>query len=1290
MKRGKENNRVFASEKKYRAKLVKGKHGWLIKGMVFSALILGGAFATTSSVDASEWQANSVEQIASRIKPGQTSITMEFGDTVYNIGLAINIKDPMQLLFDNGFTHGEQYTLPVGTIISWDGNHVTVKDPDGNIIGDKIVSDDEKHDPSKTIAGQATDTPQNGGSNTSSTNGNKVPNTGQSNQGSVNTNQTNGQNGQGSTNGSNNQNTSSTPSEPNKPTDPTNPSEPTDPAKPVDPTEPTEPVDPSPSLTELEKLKQQLSDLQQKLVVAEQELASAVQELETAKNLIGTNLDDQITALQNEIAQKEAQQSAAQATVNETQSKVDNLTGEVATAQQKTASAQAEVDQWTSQVATAQQQVDAAQTEIDAATASGDDDALAAAQQKQAEAQSQLDSATANQLQKEAELALAQADQIAKQDQLATAQQELATAQDQLASNDTTADKQKLQELQDQKNKQDDIKNSIAELEKKVEEKQKVVDDLKNQIKETEKKIADIELKVTREQAVAQVNQLEYLTNDLKNGYISRINSSLSASEISSIVGEAQAKNAELKAQYEAEQAAKKLAEAKTSAKATIDSMNLTSDEKSSYKSKVDAVTTIEGVQSVVNEAQAKSDENDQKEEDAKKLAQAKKDAKTSIDSMNLTNDEKSSYQSKVDTATTIDGVQAVVNEAQAKSDENDQKEEDAKKLAEAKKNAKTQIDSMNLTSEEKSSYSDEIDAVTEIAGIQLVIDKAQAKSDENDAKEQDAKKLAEAKEKAITKINSMNLKDQKQSFVDQINAAQSESVVDRIVEDAQKVSDKNDQDEQDAKELATAKTNALAKLEKMNLKDQLESFKSQVNNATTVKQVNDIIGAAQTVSDENDGNDQDAKELAEAKATALGQIDKMNLKDQKQSFVDRVNSAKTKAEVTKVVEDAQNVSDANDQKDQDEKDLVKAKETALAQLESMNLKDQKQSFISQVNSAKTVADVLQVVKDAQKVSDENDQKDADAKELAKAKETALTKLDGMNLKDKLSEFKSKVNAATSTSAIDQIVKDAQKISDENDQKDADAKALAEAKETAKTTIKGFGLDDEASYLARVDSAKTIDEVNAIVKEAEANKPKTIDEMKKEMRQYVVDNFTDQYRKLKYQMEAASIKTKEDYEAFKEKIERIVAADKLSESEQTKYVNDRLTEMVNDYRKENGSVEMANNDVLQHAADIRAKELAELFDHDRPDGSGYQTALWQAERETGQKLPTSNGHGENIAETGYTGMNAEEAILSAFDAWQKSEGHDKNMLNNGFKYVAFSAFKVGNTWYVVTLFLSAK
>lgn len=309
---------------------------------------------------------------------------------------------------------------------------------------------------------------------------------------------------------------------------------------------------------------------------------------------------------------------------------------------------------------------------------------------------------------------------------------------------------------------------------------------------------------------------------------------------------------------------------------------------------------------------------------------------------------------------------------------------------------------------------------------------------------------------------------------------------------------------------------------------------------------------------------------------------------------------------------------------------------------------------------------------------------------IAKAKEAALAKLDGMNLKDKLSEFKSKVNAATSTSSIDQIVKDAQQVSDENDQKDADAKALAEAKETAKATIKGFGLDYEASYLARVDSAKTIDEVNAIMKEAEANKPKTIDEMKKEMRQYVTDNFTDQYRKLKYQMEAASIKTKEDYEAFKEKIERIVAADKLSESEQVKYVNDRLTEMVNEYRKENGSVEMANNDVLQHAADIRAKELAELFDHDRPDGSGYQTALWQAERETGQKLPTSNGHGENIAETGYTGMNAEEAILSAFDAWQKSAGHDKNMLNNSFKYVAFSAFKVGNDWYVVTLFLSAK
>lgn len=52
-------NSILASEKKYRAKMVKGKHGWLVKGMVFGTLLFGGMLIDSVSVEAA-WAPNTV------------------------------------------------------------------------------------------------------------------------------------------------------------------------------------------------------------------------------------------------------------------------------------------------------------------------------------------------------------------------------------------------------------------------------------------------------------------------------------------------------------------------------------------------------------------------------------------------------------------------------------------------------------------------------------------------------------------------------------------------------------------------------------------------------------------------------------------------------------------------------------------------------------------------------------------------------------------------------------------------------------------------------------------------------------------------------------------------------------------------------------------------------------------------------------------------------------------------------------------------------------------------------
>ena len=137
------------------AKMTKCPKYWCMYGGLVGSML--GFFQPVVSADS--WQVNSVEEIVRRIDSTH-SLTMIEGDTVWNIGMALNIKNPMQLLAANGYQNGEQYTLPVGTVITWDGNYVIVKDEQNQVVGEKIITDNEKMNPEKTIANQTTDEPQ--------------------------------------------------------------------------------------------------------------------------------------------------------------------------------------------------------------------------------------------------------------------------------------------------------------------------------------------------------------------------------------------------------------------------------------------------------------------------------------------------------------------------------------------------------------------------------------------------------------------------------------------------------------------------------------------------------------------------------------------------------------------------------------------------------------------------------------------------------------------------------------------------------------------------------------------------------------------------------------------------------------------------------------------------------------------------------------------------------------------------------------------------------------------------
>lgn len=193
----------------------------LFTSLFASVLLTGGLLQTKEAHAAEFWVANSPELL--NIQNGQTSYTLVLGDTLWAISQRTNLT--VQTLADINTINlalGEQYNLPVGRTIYFDGNKVTVKESDGSIVKETIITDENKVDTAKNVGEPIVGEPQLPTAPSTP----EIPNTGN------NTNPTNPDNGDGSDN-SNNDDDTTTPSEPgngggNTPTDPTTPEEPSE------------------------------------------------------------------------------------------------------------------------------------------------------------------------------------------------------------------------------------------------------------------------------------------------------------------------------------------------------------------------------------------------------------------------------------------------------------------------------------------------------------------------------------------------------------------------------------------------------------------------------------------------------------------------------------------------------------------------------------------------------------------------------------------------------------------------------------------------------------------------------------------------------------------------------------------------------------------------------------------------------------------------------------------------------------------------------------------------------
>lgn len=196
---------------------------------ILSAFGMIGLMSATPAF-ASEWSANEPENIS--IEQGATSYTMKSGDTLWAIGMKINVNVNTLASINNiNLSNGEQFTMPVGTVINFSESEIKAVNSNGQAVNEGVqVNDSNKIVKDKPIGTDVSKDVSNGTVTNNDVVG-QPDNTGKLP--APNTGGTTKPEEKPSTGGDTN---------PVKPVEPTNPVDPTNPTNPVDPEKPTAPT----------------------------------------------------------------------------------------------------------------------------------------------------------------------------------------------------------------------------------------------------------------------------------------------------------------------------------------------------------------------------------------------------------------------------------------------------------------------------------------------------------------------------------------------------------------------------------------------------------------------------------------------------------------------------------------------------------------------------------------------------------------------------------------------------------------------------------------------------------------------------------------------------------------------------------------------------------------------------------------------------------------------------------------------------------------------------------------
>lgn len=132
--------------------------------------------------------------------------------------------------------------------------------------------------------------------------------------------------------------------------------------------------------------------------------------------------------------------------------------------------------------------------------------------------------------------------------------------------------------------------------------------------------------------------------------------------------------------------------------------------------------------------------------------------------------------------------------------------------------------------------------------------------------------------------------------------------------------------------------------------------------------------------------------------------------------------------------------------------------------------------------------------------------------------------------------------------------------------------------------------------------------------------------------------------------------------------------DGIKDSGKSASPQEAVIEMVNKERKAAGKSELQADDTLNEIAAKRAKELAEKFSHNRPDGSSCFTAYDDA------GYTNYKAAAENIA------YNYSDSAADVMKMWMNSSGHTANILNDDLTKIGVGFYESGGKYYWVQVF----